>query len=154
VAYLSKRTHIRIALRRRHGKKDQVNAVDTAMLEERYQRSPRLSKRGTTALGVAGVVALTGVVAYFGLRQSSPMIQATVLSYSVTGPHGVDVRFEVDETTGRGGTCVVRARAASGEEVGRVQVPVPAGPTRLVLTATVRTSGLAVNGDVLECTLA
>jgi hypothetical protein len=131
-----------------------VNAVDTATLEQRYRRSSRLSKRGRAAWGAAGVLALSGVVGYIGLRQASPPVQATVLGYSVTGDHAVDVRFQVDEASGKGGSCTVRARAESGEEVGRVDVPVPAGPTRQVLTATVRTSGRAVNGDVLECSTA
>jgi hypothetical protein len=131
-----------------------VNAVDTATLEQRYRRSSRLSKRGRAAWGAVGVLVLAGAVGYIGLRQADPPIQATVLAYTVTGDHAVDVRFQVDEASGKGGTCTVRARAASGEEVGRVAVPVPAGPTRQVLTATVRTSGRAVNGDVLECSTA
>lgn len=129
-----------------------MNAVDTATLEQRYRRSSRLSKRGRAAWGAAGVLVLSTAVGYVGLRQASPAIQATVLGYQVTGDHAVDVRFQVDESSGKGGSCTVRARASSGEEVGRVEVPVPAGPTRQVLTTTVKTSGRAINGDVLECT--
>jgi hypothetical protein len=155
VAYRSYRAHIRIARPRpaegRLPEKDQVNAVDTATLEQRYRRSSRLSKRGRVAWGAAGVLALSGAVGYFGLQQASPTIQATVLGYTVTGDHAVDVRFQVDEASGKGGTCIVRARAESGEEVGRVSVPVPSGPTRQVLATTVKTSERAVNGDVLEC---
>lgn len=128
-----------------------MNAVDTATLEQRYRRSSRLSKRGRAAWGAAGVLALSGVVGYVGLREANPPIQATVLAYKVTGDHAVDVRFQVDESSRKGGTCTVRARASSGEEVGRVEVPVPAGAARQVLTTTVRTSGRAINGDVLEC---
>jgi hypothetical protein len=131
-----------------------VDPVDQETVEARYQRPGRLSRRGRVALGGVGVLALTGVVGWVGLNQANPRLTATVLGYDVTSDRAVDVRFQVDRSSAdKSAVCTVRARASSGEEVGRVDVPVPAGARRQVITATVRTSGKAVNGDVLECRL-
>jgi hypothetical protein len=133
---------------------DPVNPVEQVTVEARYQRPGRLSKRGRAVLGGAGVLVLTGVVGWFALQNSTPQLTATVLGYSVTSDRAVDVRFQVDKSSAaKSAVCTLRARASSGEEVGRVDVPVPAGEKRQVITATVKTSGRAINGDVVECRL-
>ncbi|GAA2049782.1 hypothetical protein GCM10009839_64910 [Catenulispora yoronensis] len=120
----------------------------------RYARSSGLSGRGRVALGVAGVLALTGVVSYIGLRQATPTLTATVLGYQVSSDHSVDVRFQVDNRhSDRGATCTVRARSSNGDEVGRLEVPVAAGRPSRELTATVKTSSRAITGEVVECRL-
>jgi hypothetical protein len=120
----------------------------------RYARSSGLSGRARIALGAAGVIALTGVVSYIGLRQATPTLTATVLGYQVSSDHSVDVRFQVDNRdSGRQATCTVRARAYNGDEVGRLDVPVPAGPQTQRLTATIKTSSRAISGEVLDCRL-
>jgi len=119
----------------------------------RYARSSGLSRRGRVALAVAGVLALTGAVSYIGLKQATPTLTATVLGYQVSSDHAVDVRFQVDNReSDRTATCTVRARDYGGNEVGRLDVPVPAGP-RQVLSATIRTSSRAISGEVLDCQL-
>jgi hypothetical protein len=128
--------------------------VEQATVEARYQRPGRLSRRGRAVLGGVGVLTLTGVVGWVGLNQAAPPLTATVLGYDVTSDRSVDLRFQVDKASAaKSAVCTLRARASSGEEVGRVEVPVPAGAKRQVLTATVKTSGRAINGDVLECRL-
>ena len=120
----------------------------------RYARSSGLSRRGRVVLGVAGVAALTGVVSYFGLKQASPPLTATVLGYQVASDHAVDVRFQVDNReSDRAASCTVRARDYGGNEVGRLAVPVPPGPHTQVLSATIRTSGRAISGEVSDCQL-
>jgi hypothetical protein len=120
----------------------------------RYARSSGLSRRTRIALAAAGVIALTGVVSYFGLKQATPTLTATVLGYQVASDHAVDVRFQVDNRdSGREATCTVRARAYNGDEVGRLDVPVPTGKQTQVLSATIRTSGRAISGEVLDCRL-
>ncbi|GAA1968634.1 DUF4307 domain-containing protein [Catenulispora subtropica] len=119
----------------------------------RYARSSRLSRRGRIALGTSGVLALTGVVSYIGLKQATPPLTATVLGYQVASDHSVDVRFQVDNRKDdRAATCTVRARSSNGDEVGRLDVPVPAARTQ-ELTATVKTSSRAITGEVVECRL-
>ena len=131
-----------------------MNPVDTATVEARYQRAPRLSRRARLALGAAGVLVLTGAVAWIGLGQTSAQLTATVLGYQVTSDRTVEVSFQVDKASAaKPAVCTLRARASSGEEVGRVDIPVPPGEKRQVLSATVKTSGRAINGDVLECRL-
>jgi hypothetical protein len=120
----------------------------------RYARSSGLSRRTRVALAVAGVLALTGVVSYIGLRQATPTLTATVLGYQVASDHSVDVRFQVDNRDhDRGATCTVRARDYGGNEVGRLDVPVPSGSGSQVLSATIRTSSRAISGEVLDCRL-
>jgi len=119
----------------------------------RYARSSGLSRRARVALGTAGVLALTGVVSYIGLKQATPTLTATVLGY-VPSDHSVDVRFQVDNRqTDRAATCTVRARSSNGDEVGRVDVPVPAGSRTRQLSVTVKTSTRAITGEVVECRL-
>jgi hypothetical protein len=120
----------------------------------RYARSSGLSRRSRIALGAAGVLALTGVVSYIGLKQATPTLTATVLGYHVASDHSVDVRFRVDNReSDRAVTCTVRARSANGDEVGRLNVPVAAGSGTRELSATVRTSSRAITGEVVECRL-
>ena len=120
----------------------------------RYAHSSGLSRRTRIALAVAGVIALTGAVSYFGLKQATPTLTATVLGYQVASDHAVDVRFQVDNRdSGREATCTVRARAYNGDEVGRLDVPVPIGKRTQVLSATIRTSTRAISGEVLDCQL-
>jgi len=119
----------------------------------RYARSSGLSRRARVALGTAGVLALTGVVSYIGLKQATPTLTATVLGYQPSD-HSVDIRFQVDNRqSDRAATCTVRARSGTGDEIGRVDVPVPAGRRTQELSATVKTSTRAVTGEVVECRL-
>ena len=120
----------------------------------RYARSSGLSRRGRVILGTAGVLALTGVVSYIGLRQATPTLTATVLGWQVSSEHSIDVRFQVDNRdSDRAATCTVRARSYSGEEVGRLDVAVPTGSRTRELSATVKTSSRAITGEVVECRL-
>ncbi|MEY9930066.1 hypothetical protein ABH926_004708 [Catenulispora sp. GP43] len=120
----------------------------------RYARSSGLSRRARIALGAAGVIALTGAVSYIGLKQATPPLTATVLGYQVASDHSVDVRFQVDNRDhDKPATCTVRARDYGGNEVGRLDVPVPVGKQTQVLSATIRTSSRAISGEVLDCQL-
>ena len=120
----------------------------------RYARPSGLSGRTRIALAVAGVLALTGAVSYIGLKQATPALTATVLGYQVASDHAVDVRFQVDNReSSKPASCTVRARDYGGNEVGRLDVPVPAGKQTQVLSATIRTSSRAISGEVLDCQL-
>jgi len=120
----------------------------------RYARPSGLSGRTRIALAVAGVLALTGAVSYIGLKQATPPLTATVLGYQVASDHAVDVRFQVDNReSSKPASCTVRARDYGGNEVGRLDVPVPAGKQTQVLSATIRTSSRAISGEVLDCQL-
>ena len=120
----------------------------------RYARPSGLSGRTRIALAVAGVLALTGAVSYIGLKQATPALTATVLGYQVASDHAVDVRFQVDNReSSKPASCTVRARDYGGNEVGRLDVPVPAGRQTQVLSATIRTSSRAISGEVLDCQL-
>jgi hypothetical protein len=116
----------------------------------RYGR-PRTGRRATvrkyTLIG-AGVAALTAVVGYFGLRDSSPPITATVLGYTVSSEHSVTVRFEVVKQASKAAVCVVEAPDVHSDIVGRQVVDVPAGQSHVTLSTTLRTTTLAIMGEV------
>ena len=132
--------HIRIAPAR----DSQVNRVDVRGAgrgwSARYARSSGLARRSRIALGVAGVLALTGVVSYSAEAGRAP-VTATVLGYQVASDHSVDVRFQVDNHDhGKPATCTVPGPRLRRNEVGRLDVPVRRGPATQVLSATIRTS--------------
>ena len=134
-----------------------MNRVTSEVQDEvvaRYAHSSGLSRRTRIALAVTGVLALTGAVSYIGLKQATPTLTATVLGYQVASDHAVDVRFQVDNReSSKPASCTVRARDYGGNEVGRLDVPVPAGRQTQVLSATIRTSSRAISGEVLDCQL-
>lgn len=71
----------------------------------------------------------------------------------VTDTH-VTVTFEVTTPPGEAAACTVRARARSGEEVGRARVIVPPGgpdQTKTTFTYTLATTSRPVTGEVPGC---
>jgi Domain of unknown function (DUF4307) len=121
---------------------------------DRYGRAARpMPSRRVVGL-LAAVVVLAGLaVAYLGYRSfGDPPISASVLAFTVTGPQEVSARFAVQrDDPRRPASCVLRARAWDGAEVGRVTVPVPAGAADTALTALVRTSRKAVIAEIFSC---
>lgn len=83
---------------------------------------------------------------------SNPPVRWQLLGFETRTERSVDIRWTVDRDAGLAVECVVRARNAAGEEVGRDRVPVPPGADETVeLRHTLTTSDLAVTGEVLAC---
>lgn len=130
--------------------------MDSAAMAERYQRSRGPSRRARMVLGGAGIVALTGAVAWVGLYQANPVIQSAIVNYRVVSDHSVYVDFQIVKPAAKAATCTLRARDIAGNEVGREDVVVaadPGGPRSTSVEHTLRTSGKAVVGEVLQCVL-
>ena len=130
--------------------------MDSTVVADRYTRSPRLSRRGKNILGAVGVAALTAAVSAVAWPASNPPITSTVLAYHVDSDTVVSVQFEVDMAAGRTAVCTIQARDKDGNVVGTRDVPIPANPSgakATVLSEKLKTTGLAIVGEVLQCSL-
>jgi hypothetical protein len=103
-------------------------------------------------VALAAVVALAGgAIAWrlfqqYGPQEYEPQVQRF---YNVTDD-GISVDFVVRKDAGKEATCRVRARSASGEEVGLAEVDVPKGAETLV-TYRLATSHRPVTVEVPAC---
>ncbi|GAA2391530.1 DUF4307 domain-containing protein [Dactylosporangium salmoneum] len=115
------------------------------------RREPQ-PRRRWLMLTLAAVVAVAGLAiawqlyVQYGPQEYEPQVQRF---YNVTND-GVTVDFVVRKEAGKRATCSVRARSASGEEVGLAQVDVPTGAEALV-TYRLATSDRPVTAEVPAC---
>lgn len=122
-----------------------------------HRRARRRSPRWLVpALLVMVVVAGLAVSVQLYRQYGNPEYQPKVLTFQV-GEDQVAIRFAVYKPGGKAATCIVRARAANGEEVGRAEVPVPAGKPdsdSVTVTYTLATSREPLTGEVVGCAAA
>ncbi|WP_406046388.1 DUF4307 domain-containing protein [Micromonospora sp. NBC_00898] len=100
------------------------------------------------------LLATLGLVAAKLYRQyGDPRYDAQVTTYTEITDSQVVVDFRVTVPTGGSATCVLRARAADGAEVGREEVTVTARPGERQVDARHRlaTSARPFIGEVLRC---
>jgi hypothetical protein len=115
------------------------------------RREPQPRRRWLVAT-LAGVVGLAGLAiawqlyAQYGPQDYEPQVQRF---YNVTDD-GITVDFVVRKDADARATCSVRARSASGEEVGLAQVDVPTGAEAFV-TYRLATSARPVTVEVPAC---
>lgn len=119
------------------------------------RRAPRRAPRWVLPLLVAGVVAIGALLSWQLYRNyAGDAITSRVTAYTIVSDSEVRITFEVIKDGGEPATCIVRARSRDGEEVGRAEVPVPAGEQgrrSTVLTYTLATSKRAVAPEVYGC---
>ncbi len=102
------------------------------------------------------IVAALGLMAFIGLRlyraYGDQDYSAEVTRFTTT-EGAVDVEFIIRLPEGGRAECVVRARDASGLEIGRSTVTVAAGvePKRTVATYRLATKGKPVTGELAGC---
>ena len=113
----------------------------------------RRSPRWLPALLLVAVLALATVIAVVGFRNlGSPPIQGRQTAFRVIDDGTVEVTFQVvRRQPERAAVCIVRARSRDGDETGRKEVFVPAGPGSAVASTVLRTSRRAVTGEVFGC---
>lgn len=121
------------------------------------RRQRRTTPRWLVAL-LTVVVALAGLAVSVQLyrQYGAPPYQPKVLTFHI-GEGDVTIRFQVYKPSGKPATCIVRARAANGEEVGRAEVDIPAGKPdadSVTVTYTLATSRKPVTGEVVGCAAA
>lgn len=115
------------------------------------RREPR-PRRRWLVLALAGIVVLAGLAiawqlyAQYGPQDYEPQVQRY---YNVTDD-GVTIDFVVHKDAAERATCLVRARGASGEEVGTAQVDAPTGAEAFV-TYRLATSHRPITVEVPRC---
>lgn len=119
------------------------------------RREPRRTPRWVLPLLVAGVVAIGLVLSWQLYRNyAADRINARVTAFRIVSDSEVLISFEVFKDGGEPATCIVRARSRDGEEVGRAEVPVPAGErgdNSVIVRYTLATSARAVAPEVYGC---
>jgi len=116
------------------------------------RREPHRAPRWVLPVLVVLVLLAGLAVAATLYRRQAVQVRGAVVAFDVAAEDRVRVRFTVRGARSAAATCTVRARAADGAEVGRAEVPVPAGGDRdPTVTYDLRTSRRAVTGEVQRC---
>ncbi|HEX6077096.1 MAG TPA: DUF4307 domain-containing protein [Micromonosporaceae bacterium] len=122
------------------------------------RREPRSTPRWLVALLMAGVIAVGLAISVQLYRQyGDPEYRPAVLAFQIgegAAEGTVTIRFQVFKPGGEPATCIVRARATNGEEVGRAEVDIPGGNPdgdSVTVTYTLATSREPVTGEVVGC---
>ena len=120
-------------------------------IRERYGVTdrPRWAPAALIALGLA----FLAVVTLLGLRLSNRAIEAGVLSYETVSDERMTIGYEVQRRGTSPATCVLRARAKDGFDVGYAVVELPAAQGRTYHTFEMRTAYRALVGELLGCGL-
>ncbi|HET8657607.1 MAG TPA: DUF4307 domain-containing protein [Micromonosporaceae bacterium] len=122
----------------------------------RYGRRRRARRTPGWMVGVlvaAVVAAGLGVAWRLYQQYGDPAYDVSVIRVDEITGTGVTVEFAVNVPPGGSATCVVRARAYSGEQVGRAEVTVTAEPgrRRVVTRYRLATSAQPFTGEVTRC---
>jgi hypothetical protein len=119
------------------------------------RRAVRRTPRWLIPLLASAVVGAGLFVAWSMYRTyTADSIQSRVTRFDSVTDSSIRVTFEVIKDGGEPATCVVRARSRDGREVGRAEVPVPAGERgghAVTVTYTLATSQRPVTGEVQRC---
>jgi hypothetical protein len=105
---------------------------------------------------LASVLTIAGLFVMWSLYRVYVLdaVTGTVLHYDSVTDSQVRITFEVVKDGGTPATCVLRARARDGSEVGRATVSVPAGPVdqkSVVVTHVLPTTGRPLTGELAGC---
>jgi hypothetical protein len=103
-------------------------------------------------IGLLGV-AFVAVVMVLGVRLANPAIDAGVTSYVTVADDHMSIEFEVVRRETSPATCVLRARAEDGFDVGYATVELPAAQGRTLHEYQMRTAYRALVGELVGCGL-
>ena len=87
------------------------------------------------------------------MRVSFPAIDAGVLSYKTVSDERMTIGYEVERRDTNPATCVLRARAMDGFDVGYAVVELPPARGRTTHTFEMRTAYRALVGELVGCGL-
>jgi Domain of unknown function (DUF4307) len=117
-----------------------------------HRREPRPRHRVAVAIvAVIVAVAALGIAVKLFQQYGDPEYNPTVVQFYDITDHGITVQFEVTKPADKRATCIVRAKAADGSEVGSADVQAPTGADVLV-TYHLTTSRRPVDVEVPRCT--
>lgn len=110
---------------------------------------PRWLPAAVGALGLA----FLALVLFLGIRLSNAAIDAGILAYETVSDEQMMIRFEVERRDATPATCVLRARARDGFDVGYAVVELPPAEGRTNHTFQMATAYRALVGELLGCGL-
>ena len=119
-------------------------------LADRYGIRHGMSRTRKILLGVFGFLVLCGVAGYVAWNEANPQIQASVVSYTVSGS-SITVTFEVDKKASQAVECTIQAEDLQGDVIGSVNVSVPSGRADEDEVYTVNTTGTPNTAEVSSC---
>jgi hypothetical protein len=119
-------------------------------LADRYGIRHGMSRTRKIMLGVFGFVVLCGVAGYIAWNEANPQIQASVVTYTVSGS-SITVTFEVDKKASQAVECTIQAEDLQGDVIGSVNVAVPSGRADEDEVYTVNTTGTPNTAEVSAC---
>jgi hypothetical protein len=114
----------------------------------REHRPPRKWRVAVAAVVV--IAAALAITVRLFQQYGQPEYDPQVRRYFDVADNGISVEFEVRKPADKVGTCIVRARGASGEEVGKADVDAPLGG-RVLVTYRLATSQRPVVVEVPRC---
>jgi Domain of unknown function (DUF4307) len=117
---------------------------------ERYGIRRGMSRTRKIMLGVFGFVVLCGVAGYIAWNEANPQVQASVVSYTVSGS-SITVTFEVDKKASQSVECTIQAEDLQGDVIGSANVSVPSGRAEEDMVYTVNTTGTPNTAVVSTC---
>lgn len=117
----------------------------------RYGTDPAVTERRTRRVYLAVLALVLAVIAVIGANYVlKPSFDGEVVSFDVTDTT-VQIHLQVSKPAGTAGSCTVRSRDANGNEVGRVDVPLPRQPSSYATVVTLRTSARGTTGELVGC---
>lgn len=122
-------------------------------VEGRAEREARTDRRLKITGGVLGV-AMVGLIVWIGGSYlAGEDVSGELIKFKVVSDEATEAHLEVRKDAGTEGVCTVRVRSEDGAEVGRKDVPVDAGPSRVDTVATVRTAARATSAELVGCSV-
>jgi hypothetical protein len=100
------------------------------------------------------VVAFLGWVVWAALQQAGQDVRWRTVGYSDVSDTAVTVEFDVFKTAGTEVTCLVRALDFDGNEVGRADVAVAAGPSDAHVVYALPVTARPNTAEVVSCSVA
>ncbi len=93
------------------------------------------------------------LVLFLGVRLSNTAIEAGVLTYDTVSDERMSITYEIQRRDETPATCVLRARAPDGFDVGYAVVELPPAQGRTRHTFQMATAYRALVGELLGCGL-
>jgi hypothetical protein len=130
-----------------------VSAATRGLPEGRYGRTkaPR-SRRTVVALAVCGLLFGAGVAWLAFVNLGSSPIETERSAFENLSDNRMRLTFEITRATPeKPAVCVVRTRGIDGNEGGRKEVLVPAGPSVSQVSTIISSTSEPVTADVFGC---
>jgi hypothetical protein len=125
-------------------------AADPTTPQARYGR-PGLSRRARYGGGIALLAVFAGAVGWLGWRYGNTPAQVRVIGYVSTPDQRVQVRLSGTKTADSTVSCLVKAADSYHEEVGRYELRVGPGTSKIDTVVGFGTHGRAVSAEVTDC---